>query len=148
MFENNASHINLGEKGFKQTLDLASETIYISQANFNISLRFVDESMVIKSHSKTPESFSVSFGTWRYKPLHNVRIDMFNARGNYTPDNISINKTRFVWYHNNAASLNNVDSLAQTQGIDVKNVGKYTCYMLGLNHGTSILNYMHLTIQL
>jgi hypothetical protein len=119
-------HIALGGRGFKQTLDLASGTIYISQADINISLRFADETMIIRSLLKSPDSFDVSFGTWRYKPLKKVRTDVWNTRGDFMPDHISMSKAGFLWYHRNADYPLNVDSIARTQGIVVKDAGVYT----------------------
>jgi hypothetical protein len=119
-------HSALGGRGFKQTLDLASGAIDISQADIHITLRFADEALIIKSHSKSPDTFDISFGSWRYKPLQNVRIDMFNARGSYSPDSITMSKTGFLWCHNNAASPYDVEALAKQQGIAVNNVGSVT----------------------
>lgn len=119
-------NIRLGDKGFSQTLDLPSGSIIIRQNDFKASLRFVDQTLIIESQMAHPTKFIVAFGAWRYKPLENIRIDMMNAHGNYSPDHFDMGKSGFVWYHNNADTKNDIDAQAKAQGLSLADAGVYT----------------------
>ena len=120
------NQFHLGDNSFRQILDLKSGTIFIQQDGFKMSLSFVDQNLIISSKSKQKLSFTVSFGSWRYQPLKNIRVDMMNAKGDYTADHIEADKSGFLWFHNNALNDNHVGSYAQNQGISLSNVGVYT----------------------
>jgi hypothetical protein len=119
-------NIHLGDQSFKQILDLPSGTIIIKQNNFKVSLWFSDETLVIESQSIEPGTLKIAFGSWRYKFLNKVRINVWNSWGSFSPDNITMNNGGLLWFHNNAKYKYNVDSLGIAQGISIKDIDAFT----------------------
>jgi hypothetical protein len=119
-------NIHLGDRGFSQTLDLATGAINIRQASFGVSLRFIDQTLIISGQSKSPDTYTVAYASWRYQPLKDIKVEMNNVKGNYSADHIESTPDGFLWYHNNALVHNDIYAQALAQGIDVKDVGRYT----------------------
>jgi hypothetical protein len=118
--------LRLGGAGFRQTLDLPSGGIAITQKGFSVTLCFVDQTLVIASKSDVADRFTVAFGSWRDKALKNVRTDMNNTRGDFSADHFMMNGDAFVWCHNNADNRYDVVASARSQGISLPGIDAVT----------------------
>jgi hypothetical protein len=114
--------ILLGGEGFHQELDLPAGTINIRQGEFRASLWFTGETLVIESSSEKKHELTIAFGTWRDQPLEGIRQDVWNGRGNFSPDSIKADVNGFVWFHRNADFGASVVEMARNQGIPSKSV--------------------------
>ena len=109
-------NVSLGEKGFKQELDLATGTINISQGGLNISLWFAGETLIYESNAVKAAALNVSYATWRDKPRDSIRLDMFRF-SSLTTDAIFPGNKNIFWYHRNSDAGVDVLKMASQQGI-------------------------------
>jgi len=107
----------LGEKGFRQELDLATGTITIQQGNFKATMWFAGETLVFESQSTNKQSLDVAFGTWRYTKRDSIRQDMMGVTGTFNHDQIRTTGDGFLWFHKNTDFADNLISIAKSQGI-------------------------------
>jgi hypothetical protein len=119
----------LGEAGFRQELDLASGAIQISQGDFEATLWFASETLVLESSSHRPDVLDVAFGSWRYRFRDSIRLDMFRTHST-NADNISASEDGFSWYHRNADFDIDVLEIGAQQGISPGEVHDVTTQRL------------------
>lgn len=108
--------IDLGKPGFKQTLDIATGTIQISQGDFKISLWFSGETLVYESSSKQSISMKVAYGSWREKPKDRLRLDM-NRFASVTQDSVKPQQKTLLFTHRNEDFGVDIIKMAGSQGI-------------------------------
>lgn len=107
----------LGEAGFVQELDPSTGTITIRQGEFEASLWFADQTLVVESSNKQADALEVAFGSWRAKPLENITEEMNGNRGNYAADHIQAGPNGFLWFHRNMDAPEDLNAKARAQGI-------------------------------
>ncbi len=118
--------IDLGGPGFYQKLTPATGTIDVGQNNFNVSLWFSGETLVVESKSKEPQSYKVSFATWRDEKRSGILQDMHQTKGEYDQDHVLALDEGVVWYHKNADNPVNLKEIAASQGIPATAIADVT----------------------
>lgn len=116
------STILLGEKGFSQTLDIGSGTIYINQKNIKLSIWFAGETLIIESKTTSNISWEIEYGTWRDVNKTNIRQDMFSSKGDFSADHIQQYKHGLTWFHDNKDEKIDWDRLSKKNGIPQKDI--------------------------
>jgi arylsulfatase A-like enzyme len=114
--------LKLGGSGFRQELDLSSGAITIQQGEFKAAVWFAGETLVFESESGTADALDVAFGTWRDQKRAGIRQDMFDGRGDFSPDQITADADGFLWFHRNADFAGDVVGMAKAQGIPAESV--------------------------
>ena len=110
-------NVRLGAPGFRQELDLATGTIRIQQGDFNASLWFAGQTLMIETSSSKPQVLDIAFATWRDQQRNGIRSDMHDTKGNFSPDRITADADGFGWFHRNADFGVDVVAKAKEQGI-------------------------------
>ncbi|MDH7461701.1 DUF5703 domain-containing protein [Chitinophagaceae bacterium 26-R-25] len=108
--------ITLGGSGFKQTLDIATGTIQISQGDFNMSLWFAGETLIYEALAKQPVIMKVAYGSWREKQKDSLRLDMGRIT-NVSADSIKSLKNTLLFYHRNEDFSVDIIKKGSSQGI-------------------------------
>ena len=121
----------LGGPGFRQELSLADGSIRIRQGDFQASLWFANETLVIESSSDTPAALDVAFGTWRdqYRSGITCDFDFPGSNGgtdNFNADTVQPGMDGFTWFHRNADYPFDVAAIAAAQGIPGEKVHDVT----------------------
>lgn len=109
-------HLSLGSAGFSQKLDPQTGTITIAQGDFQASLWFAGETLIVESADTAAHPLEVAYGTWREKTKDGIRCDMMGAKGTFHGDQVQTSPSGFLAYHRNADYPLDLNGLAQGRG--------------------------------
>lgn len=109
--------MTLGADGFRQEFDLATGTIRIQQGDFNASLWFAGQTLMIETASAKPQVLDIAFATWRDQQRDGIRCDMHDTKGSFSLDRITADADGFGWFHRNSDFPVDVVGMAKKQGI-------------------------------
>lgn len=98
--------MTFGNAGFRQELDPNTGTIRIQQGDFQVSLWFAGETLMIETTCSKPQVLEVAFATWRDPNRNKITSD---ADG-------------FVWFQRNADFPMDLINKAKNQGIKAEAV--------------------------
>jgi hypothetical protein len=109
-------HLSLGSAGFSQKLDPQTGTITIAQGDFQASLWFAGETLIVESSDTAAHPLEVAYGTWREKTKDGIRCDMMGAKGTFHGDQVQTSSSGFLAFHRNADYPLDLNGLAQGRG--------------------------------